>query len=285
MHSPNIKTNSSKYWDNEFKKGECNSPRRNKTGNRGIKRANAIRPNRPDGGKRNDGRKNKLITKQMTYNPNIHHRRSIRLKGYDYSQAGAYFITICCQDRDVSTFGEIVDGKMILNDYGNIAYNEWGNTPNIRKNVELDVFVIMPNHLHGIIIINDIGRGELHSPNIKTDQNRKGELHSPIISGECNSPQPPRQGFRSPSQTVGAIVRGFEGSVMRQINTYESRRGEMLSPDNEKGECNSPQPSQRSIWQRDYYEHIIRTDKSYQRISDYIIENPARWEDDKFYLD
>ena len=59
----------------------------------------------------------------------------------------------------------------------------------------------------------------------------------------------------------------------------------MLSPDNEKGECNSPQPSQRSIWQRDYYEHIIRTDKSYQRISDYIIENPARWEDDKFYLD
>ena len=61
----------------------------------------------------------------MTYNPIIHHRRSIRLKGYDYSQAGAYFITICCQDRDVSTFGEIVDGKMILNDYGNIAYNEW----------------------------------------------------------------------------------------------------------------------------------------------------------------
>ncbi len=245
----------------------------------------------------------------MTYNPNIHHRRSIRLKGYDYSQAGAYFITICCQDRDVSTLGEIVDGKMILNDYGNIAYNEWGNTPNIRKNVELDVFVIMPNHLHGIIIINDIGRGELHSPNIKTDQNRKGELHSPIISGECNSPQPSRQGFRSPSQTVGAIVRGFEGSVMRQINTYESRRGEMLSPDNEKGrmqfaptdssdnemgecnsinskgECNSPRQVQSSIWQRDYYEHIIRTDKSYQRISDYIIENPARWEDDKFYLD
>jgi len=240
----------------------------------------------------------------MTYNPIIHHRRSIRLKGYDYSQAGAYFITICCQDRDVSTFGEIVDGKMILNDYGNIAYNEWGNTPNIRKNVELDVFVIMPNHLHGIIIINDIGRGELHSPyiktyspNIKTHENRRGELYSPIISGECNSP---RQGFRSPSQTVGAIVRGFEGSVMRQINTYESLRGEMLSPDNEKGrmqfaptdssdieksECNSPRQVQSSIWQRDYYEHIIRTDKSYQRISDYIIENPARWEDDKFYLD
>ena len=240
-------------------------------------------PTAPTGGKRNDGRKNKLITKQMTYNPNIHHRRSIRLKGYDYSQAGAYFITICCQDRDVSTFGEIVDGKMILNDYGVIAYNEWGNTPNVRKNVELDVFVIMPNHLHGIIIINDIGRGELHSPDIKTDSSINEK-------GECNSPQPPRQGFRSPSQTVGAIVRGFEGSVMRQINTYENRRGEMLSPNlktdssvNEMGECNSPQPSQRSIWQRDYYEHIIRTDQSYQRISDYIINNPAKWEDDKFF--
>ena len=132
--------------------------------------------------------------------------------------------------------------------------------------------------------------GELHSPNIKkdspnikTDQNRKGE---------CNSPQPPRQGFISPSQTVGAIVRGFEGSVMRQINTYESRRGEMLSPDNEKGECdsinikgecNSPRQVQSSIWQRDYYDHIIRTDQSYQTISDYIINNPAKWQEDKFY--
>ena len=70
----------------------------------------------------------------MNYNQNIHHRRSIRLKGYDYSQAGAYFITICCQEKEVSTFGEIVDGKMILNAYGTIAYNEWGNTPNVRNN-------------------------------------------------------------------------------------------------------------------------------------------------------
>ena len=240
----------------------------------------------------------------MNYNQNIHHRRSIRLKGYDYSQAGAYFITICCQDKEVSTFGEIIDGKMILNDYGTIAYNEWGNTPNVRNNVELDVFVIMPNHIHGIIILND---------NI-----RRGELNSPIKLGDFESP---RQGFKSPKGTVGAIVRGFKSSVTKQINihrgelhspnissntqnygrgesnspyispnngTHESHSpiispnsqnemGEMISP-NLKGECNSP----LHVWQRDYYEHIIRNDKSYQRISDYIINNPANWTDDKF---
>ena len=95
------------------------------------------------------------------YNPNIHHRRSIRLKGYDYSQAGAYFITICCEDR-ICRFGDIENGEMKLNEMGLIAHNEWIKTSEIRKNVELDVFVVMPNHIHGIIILNDMGRGELH---------------------------------------------------------------------------------------------------------------------------
>jgi len=96
------------------------------------------------------------------YNPNIHHRRSIRLKGYDYAQAGLYFITICCQDR-ACLFGEIQNGEMVLNEYGTIAHNEWIKTHEIRTNVELGEFVIMPNHIHGIIKIMDIGgRGELH---------------------------------------------------------------------------------------------------------------------------
>jgi len=309
----------------------------------------------------------------MNYNQNIHHRRSIRLKGYDYSQAGAYFITICCQEKEVSTFGEIVDGKMILNAYGTIAYNEWGNTPNVRNNVELDVFVIMPNHIHGIIILNDNPRRkELHSQN-----NGRGELHSPNLTdefenlkGDFESPRRFSTGFKSPKGTVGSIVRGFKSSVTKQINTYNRTiesistnacrgelhspsenmvlqnkcrdesisknkcrdesistntcrgelhspsdntvsqnigRGELHSPNsgnkndecnsqnlkgecnstnlnrecnsgNKKGECNSP----LRIWQRDYYEHIIRNDKSYQRISDYIINNPENWTDDKF---
>lgn len=90
------------------------------------------------------------------YNPHIHHRRSIRLKGYDYSQAGLYFITICCQDR-ICRFGNLVNGEMVLNEFGIIAYNEWLKTPEIRPNVELGAFIIMPNHMHGIIRLHRRG--------------------------------------------------------------------------------------------------------------------------------
>ena len=88
------------------------------------------------------------------YNPNIHHRRSIRLKGYDYSQAGAYFITICCDYR-ICRFGEIVDNEMILNEFGQIAYDEWIKLSERFINFDLDVFQIMPNHMHGIIVLNN----------------------------------------------------------------------------------------------------------------------------------
>ncbi|HAY70319.1 MAG TPA: hypothetical protein DCX89_00365, partial [Saprospirales bacterium] len=86
----------------------------------------------------------------MTYDPTKHHRRSIRLKGYDYSRAGLYFITICTQNR-ACLFGEIKNGEMILNQYGQIAANEWMKTTEIRSNVELGELIIMPNHIHGII--------------------------------------------------------------------------------------------------------------------------------------
>jgi hypothetical protein len=91
-----------------------------------------------------------IKNKPMTYNPQKHHRRSIRLKGYDYSQAGLYFITMVTQNR-ACLFGEIENGVMILNQYGQIAYDEWAKTPEIRNNIELCDFVIMPNHIHGIV--------------------------------------------------------------------------------------------------------------------------------------
>jgi putative transposase len=91
---------------------------------------------------------------QSGYNPQMHNRRSIRLKGYDYSQPGLYFITICCQDK-ICRFGKIENGEMILNEFGKIAHDEWEKTPQIRPNVPLGEFVIMPNHIHGIIHLDN----------------------------------------------------------------------------------------------------------------------------------
>lgn len=167
-------------------------------------------------------------------------RRSIRLKGYDYSQAGLFFITICCENR-ICRFGKIQNGEMILNEYGRIAYNEWEKTPDIRNHVELGEFIIMPNHIHGIIRL-----GELHSPeNKSTSHSNRGEFNSPL---------------RSPSQTVGAIVRGYKSSVTKQLNLMGFHG---------------------KLWQRNYYEHIIRNEQSHHRISNYIINNPAKWQTDK----
>ena len=189
------------------------------------------------------------------YNPNFHHRRSIRLKGYDYGQAGLYFITICCQDR-ICRFGQVENGKMKLNEFGEIAHNEWLNTPKIRPNVKLGEFVIMPNHIHGIIEIHD--RGESHSPKTKESHERKGVCKTPPHHTPHHT-QPPK----SPSNNIGAIVRGYKSSVTRQINTLGF---------NEK------------LWQRNYYEHIIQDERAFQNISEYIKNNPAKWGGDKFYL-
>ena len=190
----------------------------------------------------------------MAYNPNIHHRRSIRLKGYDYGQAGAYFITLCTHDC-THLFGEIADGTMRLNEFGQIAYTEWLRTPELRPHVALDVFVIMPIHMHGIILINNTSKGESHSPNnTEPTQVPSAEM------GECDSPQ--RSFLRSPSNNIGAIVRGYKSAVTKQINVLHS--GTM-------------------VWQRNYYEYIIRHEQAYQNISEYITNNPLKWEADKFY--
>jgi len=106
----------------------------------------------------------------MPYNPHIHHRRSIRLKGYDYAQAGLYFITICCQDR-ACLFGEITDGLMVCNDAGTMVENEWLKLPTRFTNIQLHEYIVMPNHFHAILEIVwatlDVApvRGCLKSPN------------------------------------------------------------------------------------------------------------------------
>ena len=174
----------------------------------------------------------------MKYNPKIHHRRSIRLPGYDYSRAGAYFITICTQNR-VHLFGEIMDGKMILNDAGKIVGKQWQWLESQYGHVILDAFVVMPNHLHGIIVISDV------------DTRRGGSRTAPTTSRTAPTIKP-----------LGRLVGAFKTTSTKQINNMRNTPGEKL-------------------WQRNYWEHIIRNENEYRRIAEYIRNNPAKWEMDK----
>jgi putative transposase len=159
--------------------------------------------------------------------PPVFHRRPIRLKGYDYSQSGAYFVTICAHRRGL--LFEEDEVKKILG-------KEWLNTERIRQNVVLDEFVVMPNHLHGIIVIT----------------------HE--VGAYCYTPL--QKGFRSPSKTVGAMIRGFKSTTTRQINLFHNTPG-------------------IPIWQRNYYEHIIRNEDELNKIREYIQNNPLKWDLDK----
>jgi len=192
----------------------------------------------------------------MAYNPDKHHRRSIRLRGYDYSQPGAYFITICTHDRDC-LFGDVIDGVMDLTPYGRIVSDEWHRTEMVRPNVVLDAFVVMPNHVHGIIGIVESNdeRGDV-SHRGDVSQRRRGVLQY------APTPTTGPSGLQSPSQTVGAIVRGFKGAVTKRINHHRGTPGV-------------------PVWQRGYYEHIIRNERALNRIRRYIIENPLHWPNDR----
>jgi putative transposase len=157
-------------------------------------------------------------------------RRSIRLPDYDYSREGAYFVTLCVHDRGC-LFGEIVDGAMHLNECGALVASEWSRTAAIRPQVVLDEFVVMPNHFHGIVMLEVSRRGVL-----------------PYA----------RPNFRSPSQTLGAIFRGFKSTTTKRINEIRGTLG-------------------TGVWQRNYYEHVVRNDEELQRIREYIVNNPAQW--------
>jgi putative transposase len=187
----------------------------------------------------------------MQYDPQKHHRRSIRLKGYDYSQAGLYFITICVQDR-ACLFGEIVHGKMILNDAGKMVENEWLKIPQRFPNVHLHEYMVMPNHFHAIM--------EIVGATLVVAQNDMGQPHLVQPQGIAPTDKP---------KTVGDMVGAFQSIV-----TVEYIRGVKQlgwTPFNGK------------LWQRNYWEHIIRDEPSYHRISNYIINNPKNWKDDKFH--
>jgi REP element-mobilizing transposase RayT len=196
-------------------------------------------------------------------------RKSIRLNEYYYSFPNWYFITICTHERR-NLFGKINDGKMILSKAGQVVEEEWKQTKRIRKHVDLDYYTIMPNHLHGIIIIEqaleNVGVTRWVAQN-KADHiiNGRGELNSPYKDNERRMQYAPtKDKFKSPSNTLGAIIRGFKSSVTKRLRELSGN-------------------SDLKIWQRNYYEHIIRNEIDLHNIRQYITLNQLKWEIDEYF--
>lgn len=163
--------------------------------------------------------------------PDQRHRRSVRLKDYDYSQAGAYFITVCAHDREC-LFGEIVDGGMRLNDWGRVVQEEWLDTAAHHQGVELDASVVMPNHFHGILVIHE------------------GIARYAPTSGQFGKMTP---------GSLPAIIRSFKSATTKAISEL---RGTLAAP----------------VWQRSFYEHVIRNETELNKAREYITNNPLKWD-------
>ena len=216
----------------------------------------------------------------MKYNPEIHKRRSIRLKGYDYSQAGLYFITICCHGR-VCRFGHIYNNKMILNENGIIAYNEWVKLAERFPNFELDVFQIMPNHFHGIIILNDAIAGAGFTPAPAPAGTPAPTAPAPAGTPAPAAPAPagtPAPAPAAPAPMAAPTATATAPTISDIVGAYKS-----LVSNGCLKIYKSKNETMGKLWQRNYYEHIIRNEQAYKNISNYIINNPAKWQADKFH--
>lgn len=191
------------------------------------------------------------------YNPNKHHRKSIRLKGYDYSQAGLYFITICCQNK-VHLFGNVINKQMILNDAGKMIEKWFNELQNKFPDVKCHEMVVMPNHIHFIIEnIGSVGADLRVCPN-DSNISKTEKRVSEILGEHAGSP-------------LHRVLQWF-----KTMSTNEYIRGV---------KNNNWIPFDGKLWQRNYWEHIIRNDQSYQKISDYIINNPSKWNDDTLFTE
>ena len=188
------------------------------------------------------------------FDPQKHHRKSIRLKEYDYSQAGAYYLTIVVQGREC-LFGEVVNEEMYINTYGEIIQKWWNEIPIHFPNVELGAFIIMPNHVHGIIWIIAERRGEVLSP--RDSQNYNNSDMYVDETYDWGGETPP---LRMP--TLGQIVAYFKYQSTKEMNTVE-KMGTVTK-----------------FWQRNYYEHILRDETDLQNKTEYIEANPLLWEQD-----
>ena len=175
----------------------------------------------------------------MKYDGEIHHRRSVRLSGYDYAQSGAYFVTICAENR-ACLFGIVTDGTVQLNDAGRIVQTAWSGLPGRFSQINVDSFVVMPNHIHGIIVVGAQFIAPLNSLSNKVEEAASGTMN------------------RTP--TVGEIIRTYKAVSTRAIRCTVNADFR---------------------WQRNYYEHIVRNEESLNRIRQYIVDNPIRWDSDR----
>ena len=184
------------------------------------------------------------------YDPNKHHRRSIRLKGYDYSQLGAYYVTIVVHHREC-LFGEVVNGEMKLNRYGEIVQAEWLELPKRLELVVLGSFMVMPNHFHGILFFyDDMGTTRLGLSKMAFDKY--------ALADGMNESFPPRG---PKPKSLGAIMAQFKSRVTKRLWKF-------------------PALKETPIWQRNYWEHIIRNEQDLKNKSDYIESNPMLWDED-----
>ena len=188
----------------------------------------------------------------MKYDPDKHHRRSIRLKGWDYSQQGGYFVTICTKNREC-LLGEIQNEKMILNKYGKVIYEKWNNIIKHFHNTKLDEFVVMPNHIHGILFIIAVNVGAKHSNNDTIPRSQD------IIQNASPLHTLPKGTIPG---SLSAIMQNYISITTRKINQIRKT------------------PSEK-FWQRNYYEHIVRDEEELNKIREYIINNPQKWEEDR----
>ena len=182
-----------------------------------------------------------------------HRRRSLRLTGYDYGQAGAYFVTLVVH-QGRCLFGEIVGTEMRLNAAGTMAASTWETLPCQFPVVELDAIVVMPNHIHGILMLNPL------------------EEASPKDDRRVAGPDAPSRATTTVAPTADGSTLGNVIGAYKSVTTVEYGRGV-------KG-CGWP-PFSGRLWQRNYYEHVIRNDASLQRIREYLHNNPARWSFDR----
>jgi putative transposase len=179
-------------------------------------------------------------------------RRSIRLKNYDYTQQGAYFVTICANDQKC-IFGNIKNDKMVLNDAGEMVQRVWNEISRFYNGIDIDHFQIMPNHVHGIIMI--VGAGPRACPD-----NKKS------VTGQPHNYKGQPQGV-APTLSLSDIIHRFKTMTTKQYCDGVKNN-------------NWPLFNAR-LWQRNYYEHIIRDEHELNHIREYIINNPATWDTDE----
>jgi putative transposase len=184
----------------------------------------------------------------MTRRSSDHHRRSLRLQGYDYSRAGAYFVTICAHDREC-LFGDVMGDQVVLSPCGAIVEEEWKRTAVVRPSVHLDESIVMPNHFHGIVVIASAGADDAGTQSVGATS--CAPLHDPPLHAP----------LRRPARSLGSLVAQFKSAVTRRVRAL--RHAPHLE-----------------AWQRGFHDHIIRGQEDLNRHREYIRNSPRQWAED-----